>query len=65
MGEEEFNMPFHAAEQRNKERFNASAEQSDFPKRPLFESSTGHSAKSGTSEQDAFSLVRFFGQTKK
>ena len=34
-------MPFHAAEQRNKELKNDSAEQRDFPNRQLFMSSTG------------------------
>jgi hypothetical protein len=60
-----FKMPFYTAEQRNKERKNDSAEHPkghklrNFPKRPLFMSSTGNSAASGTSKGLSFLLVRF------
>jgi hypothetical protein len=54
-------MPFYTAEQRNKEGKNDSAEYPargyklrDFPKRPLFMSSTGNSAASGTSKGLSF-----------
>jgi hypothetical protein len=54
-------MLFYGAEQRNKKRTNASAEHPareyklrDFPKRPLFMSSTGHSAVSGISKRLSF-----------
>jgi len=58
-------MPFHAAEQHSKERKNVLAEQSDFPKRPLFVSSAGMSAVGGPSERCHFFWFVFFGQAKK
>jgi hypothetical protein len=52
-------LPFHAAEQRNKERRKASAERSDFPKLPFFMSSTGGYADSVTSERLPFLLSAY------
>jgi hypothetical protein len=70
-------MPFHAAEQHNKERKNVLAEHPargyklrDFPKRPVFTSSGGQSALGGPAVKRRvndcpFFWFVFFGQTKK
>jgi len=70
-----FILPFHAAEQRNKERLNDSAESpqgDDFPKRSLFTSSVGQPKASSEAASDRLHFLSplrcwfvFFGQTKK
>jgi hypothetical protein len=49
-------MPFHTAEQRSEKQKNDSAERSDIPRRLLFASSTGQSARGGSSD-----WLYFFG----
>jgi hypothetical protein len=59
-------MPFHAAEQQSEKQKNDSAERSDIPRRLLFASSAGQSAKGGPSERLPFLFCSFsFGQAKK
>ena len=57
-------MPFHAAEQHNKKQNSDLAERSDIPRRLLFISSAGKSAKGGPSERLPFLLVRFLWASK-
>ena len=58
-----FILPFHAAEQRNKERLNDSAESpqgEDFPKRSLFTSSVGQPKASSEAASDRLHFLSPF-----